>query len=155
MTDKIKRSFFQAAVVSIQLYGCTTWTLTKRMEKKLDGNYARLIRAILNKSRGPPTKQQLYDHLPPIMKIIQVRRTRHVEHCWKSKNGLISDILLWISSHGRAEVGRPARTYVPQVRATTGYSPEDLPGAMDDRDGLRKRVRETRAGSVTWWWWWW
>ena len=29
LTDKIKRSFFQAAVVSILLYGCTTWTLTK------------------------------------------------------------------------------------------------------------------------------
>ncbi len=39
LTDKMKRSFFQAAVVSILLYGCTTWTLTKRLEKKLDGNY--------------------------------------------------------------------------------------------------------------------
>ena len=29
LTDKIKRSFFQAAVTSILLYGCTTWTLTK------------------------------------------------------------------------------------------------------------------------------
>ena len=48
LTDKIKRSFFQAAVVSILLYGCTTWTLTKRMEKKLDGNYTRMLRAILN-----------------------------------------------------------------------------------------------------------
>ena len=33
----MKRSFFQAAVVSILLYGCTTWTLTKRLKKKLDG----------------------------------------------------------------------------------------------------------------------
>ena len=30
LTDKMKRSFFQAAVTSILLYGCTTWTLTKR-----------------------------------------------------------------------------------------------------------------------------
>ena len=44
LTDKIKRSFFQAAVVSILLYGCTTWTLTKRMEKKLDRNYTRMLR---------------------------------------------------------------------------------------------------------------
>ena len=44
----MKRSFFQAAVVSILLYGCTTWTLTKRLEKKLDGNYTRMLRAILN-----------------------------------------------------------------------------------------------------------
>ena len=50
LTDKMKRSFFQAAVTSILLYGCTTWTLTKRLEKKLDGNYTRMLRAILNKS---------------------------------------------------------------------------------------------------------
>ena len=50
LTDKMKRSFFQAAVVSILLYGCTTWTLTKRLEKKLDGNYIRMLRAILKKS---------------------------------------------------------------------------------------------------------
>ena len=43
LTDKIKRSFFQAAVVSIRLYGCTIWTLTKRLEKKLDGNYTRML----------------------------------------------------------------------------------------------------------------
>ena len=50
LTEKIKRSFFQAAVVSILLYGCTTWTLTKWMEKKLDGHYTRMLRAILHKS---------------------------------------------------------------------------------------------------------
>ena len=49
-TDKMKRSFFQAVVVSKLLFGCTTWTLTKRLEKKLDGNYTRMLRAILNKS---------------------------------------------------------------------------------------------------------
>ena len=49
LTNKMKCSFFQAAVVSILLYGCTTWTLTKRLEKKLDGNYTRMLRAILNK----------------------------------------------------------------------------------------------------------
>ena len=78
LTDKRKRSFFQAAVVSILVYGCTTWTLTKHMEKRLDGNYIRMLRAILNKSwRQYPTKQQLYSHLPPISKTVKVRRTRH------------------------------------------------------------------------------
>ena len=59
LTDKMKCSFFQAAVVSILLYGCTTWTLTKRMKKKLNGNYVWMLRAILNKSwRQHPTNQQ-------------------------------------------------------------------------------------------------
>ena len=72
LTDKMKRSFFQAAVVSILLYGCTTWTLTKRLEKKLDGNYTRMLRAILNKSwRQHPTMHQRYGHLLPITKTIQ------------------------------------------------------------------------------------
>ena len=76
LTDKIKRSFFQAAVVSILLYRCATWTLTKRMDKKLDGNYTKMLQAILNNSwRQHPTKQQLYGHRPPIMKTIKVRQT--------------------------------------------------------------------------------
>ena len=93
LTDKRKCSFFQAAVVSILLYRCTTWTLTKRL-KKLDGNYTRMLRTILNKSwRQHPIKHQLYGHLPPITKIIQVRRTRHAGHSWRSRDELISDIL--------------------------------------------------------------
>ena len=59
LIDKMKRSFFQAAVVRILLYGCTIWTFTKRLEK-LDGNYTRILRAILNKSwRQHPTRHQL------------------------------------------------------------------------------------------------
>ena len=74
LTDKMKRSFFQAAVLLILLYGCTIWSLTKHLEKKLDCNYTRMLRAILNKSwRQHPTKHRLYDHLLPITKTIQVR----------------------------------------------------------------------------------
>ena len=50
LADKRKCSFFQAAVMSILLYRCTIWTLTKRREKKLDGNYTRMLGASLNKS---------------------------------------------------------------------------------------------------------
>ena len=82
--------------VSILLYGCTTWTLTKRLEKKLDGNYTRMLRAILNKSWQPhPTRHQVYGHLPPITKTILARRTRHAGHCWRSKDEIVSDVLLW------------------------------------------------------------
>ncbi len=109
LTDKMKRSFFQATVVSIRLYGCTTWTLTKRLEK-LDGNYTRMLRAILNKSWWQhPTRRQLYGHLPSITKTIQVRRTRHAGHCWRSRDELIRDVLSWTPTHGRAKAGRPNR----------------------------------------------
>ena len=151
LTDKIKRSFFQAAVVSILLYGCTTETLNKRMEKKIDGNYPRTLEALLNKSwRQHPIKQQLYGHLPPITKTIEVRWTRHARHCWRSKNELISDVLLCIPSHGRAKSGRPARTYIQQLSADTGCSPKDQSEAMDDRDGWRESARDICADGMTW-----
>ena len=83
LTDKIKRNFFEAVVVSILLYRCTTWMLTKRLVKKLNGSYTRMLWGILNKScRQHPTKHQLHGHLPPNMKTIQVRRTRHAGHKW-------------------------------------------------------------------------
>ena len=135
----MEQIFLQAAVVSILLYGCTTWTLTKRMEKKLDGNYTRMLRNILNRSwRQHPTKQQLYGHLSPITKTIQVTRTRHPGHCWRSRDEFISDILIW--------------TYILQLCDYARCSPEDLPDTMNDRE---ERVTDIRAGSTAWWWWWW
>ena len=153
LIDKMKRSFFQAAVVSILLYGCTTWTLTKRLEKKLYGNYTRILQAILNKSwRQYPTRNQLYGHLPLIPKTIQVRRTRHAGHCWRSRDELISDVLLWTPTYGRAKAGRPARTYIQQLCEDTECGPEDLPEAMNDREKWRERGGDIRAGGTTWWW---
>ena len=150
LTDKMKRSFFQPAVVSILLYGCTTWTLTKRLEKKLDGNY---IRAILNKSwRQHSTRHQLYGHLPPTTKTIQARRTRYAGYCWRSRDEVISDVLQWTPTYGRAKAGRPARTYIQQLCEDTGYSPEDLPEAINDREKWRERVRDIRASGTIWWW---
>ena len=106
--------------------------------EKLDGNYTRMLRAILNKSWGQhPTKQQLYCHQPPITKTIKVRRTKHAGHCWRSKGELISDTPLLTPSNGRERAGRPDRTYIQQLCADTGYSLEDPPGSMNDRDGLR------------------
>ena len=132
----MKRSFFQAAIMSILLYGCTTWMLTKRLEKKLDGNYTRMLRGILNKSWRPDsTKQQLYGHPPPITKTIQARQTRHAGHCWRSRDELISDVLLGTPSHGRAKAGRPARTYIQQLCEDTGCTPEGRLEAMNDREG--------------------
>ena len=121
-----------------------------------NGNYPRMLRAILNRSwRQHPTKQQLYGRLPPITKTIQVRRTRHAGHCWRSRDELISDVLLWTPAHGREKAGRPARTYIQQLCEDTGYSPEDLPEAMNDRKKWRERVWIIRASGTTWWWWWW
>ena len=118
--------------------------------KKLDGNYTKMLRAILNKSwQQHPTRHHLYSHLPHITKTNQVRRTGH---CWRSRDELISDVLLWTPTYGRAKAGWPAWTYIQQLCDDTGCSPKDLPEAMNDREKWRERVRDIRATSTTWWW---
>ena len=120
-------SFYRSGLISI-------WSRTYRLKKKLDGNYTRMLRAILNKSwRQHPTRHQLYGNLSPITKNMQVRRTRHAGQCWRSKDELTSDVLLWTPAYGQAKAGRPARTYIQQLYEDTGCSPEDLPKAMNDR----------------------
>ena len=140
----MKRSFFQAAVVSILLYGCTTLTLTEQLGRKLDGSYTRMLRAILNKSwQQHPTRHQLYGHLPPITKTIQARRARHAGHCRRSKDEIVSDVLLWTPACGQSRAGRPARTYIRQLCDDTGWNLKDLPEAMNDRETWRERVSRT------------
>ena len=97
-----------------------------------------MLRAILNKSwRQYPTRHQLYGHLPPIKKTIQVRWTRHAGHCWRSKDELISDVLLWTPTYGLAKAGQPAWTYIQQLCEDTGCNPEDLPEAMNNWEKWR------------------
>ena len=97
-----------------------------------------------------PHKAPTIRPLPPIMKTIQVRRTRHARHCWRSKDELISDVLLWTPTYGQAKAGRPAWTYIQQICEDTGCSPEDLPEAMKEREKWQERVRDICASGMTW-----
>ena len=109
-----------------------------------------MFKVLLNKSwQQHPTRHQLCGHLPPITKTIQVRRTKPTGHCWRSKDELISDVLLWTPTYGQAKAGRPARTYIQQLCEDSGCNPEDLPGAMNNREKWRERVRDIHAGGTT------
>ena len=54
LTDKMKRSFLQAAVVLILLYGCTTWMLTgearRQLHKNAASNFERVLEATPHKA---------------------------------------------------------------------------------------------------------
>ena len=130
----------------VQLYD----SLRLQTTRPQDGNCTRMLRAILNKSwRQHPTRGQLYGHLPPITKTIQVRRARHAGHCWRSKDELVSDVTIWTPKYGQAKAGRPTRTYIQQLCEDTGCNPEDLPEEMNHREKWREMVKDIRAGGTT------
>ena len=75
----------------------------------------------------------------PSLKPSKIRLTRDARHCWRRKNELISDSLLWTPSHGQ-----PTRTYLQQVCTDTWCCLKDLLEAIDDRDESREWVRKIR-----------
>ena len=123
-------------------------TAGEEARRQLHKNAASNIEQVL---AATPHKTPTYGYLPPITKTIQVRRTRHAGHCWRSRDELISDVLLWTPAHGHAKAGRLARIYIQQLCEDTGCCPEDLPEAMNDREKWRERVGDIRASSTTWW----
>ena len=134
---------------SILLYGCTTWMPTKWMEKKLKGNYIRMLYVVMNKSCENKTAS--------ITKVIQVKQTGHRGQCW------MHNVLPWTPTHGHTNVGQPAKNYIHHLCADIGCSLEDLPAAIDNKDDWererereerereRERVMEICTISVTWW----
>ena len=57
LNRNFKLKFFKAAVEPILLYGYETWTLSKTLEKRLDGTYTRLLMRVQNISwKSHPTK---------------------------------------------------------------------------------------------------
>ena len=104
----------------------------RQQHKNAARNIEQVLEATPHKAAAvqPPT--------PPITKTIQVRRTRHAGHCWRSRDELISDVLLWTPSYGQAKAGRTARTYIQQLCEDTGCSPEDLPDVMNNREGVAR-----------------
>ena len=148
--DDLKRSFFRATVESVLVYGSITWTLTSKLEKNLDGSYTRILRAALNKSwKDRLTNKELYGKIPRFSNSIKQQRMRFAGHCWRSKEELAGDILLWTPMHGRRTRGHPKKTYIDQLMDDTGCLKNELPNVMNDRDGWRERVKKSRASS-TW-----
>ena len=81
------------------------------------------------------------------IKMNKIRETLLEKQGW-----IESDVLLWTPTHSRANVDWLAKPYLHKCCMDTGYSLEDLPGMIDDRDRWRERVREIHAISMSWWW---
>ena len=61
LSREFKLKIFKAAIEPVLLYGSETWTLSKKLEKRLDGTYTRLLMRVQNISwKRHPTKVQIY-----------------------------------------------------------------------------------------------
>ena len=67
LSRDFKLKIFNAAIEPILLYGSETWTLSKRLERRLAGIYTRLLMIVQNLSwKNHPTKQQIYRNITSV-----------------------------------------------------------------------------------------
>ena len=89
----------------------------------------------------------LYPGLPRISTTIRERCLRFSGHCWRSKNEVVSNLVLWEPKHGKRSVGGQARTFVDLLEADTGVPGDCLPAVMDNRVGWRKNAMGMVGGG--------
>ena len=118
---KIKERLFVATVESVLLYGAETWTISKTMEKRLDGCYTRMLRMAYNVSwKDKITNEELYNGLPKISSKVAERRLKLAGHCVRHPEEEASKLVLWEPDRGVRNVGRRAVTYIDNLKKDTG-----------------------------------
>ena len=97
-----------------------------------------MLRVVKNVTwRQRIASEVLYAGLPVISTTVSLRFSGH---CWRSKNEVVSDLVLWEPKHGKRSVGGQPRTFVDLLEADTGVPRDCLSTAMDDRVGWRERA---------------
>ena len=89
----------------------------RQLHKNAASNIEQVMEATPRKAaaiRPPTTNHENYESLT----------SQTCRACWRSRDELLSDVLLWAPSHGRAKAGQPARTYKQQLCEDTGCSSE-------------------------------
>ena len=146
---KIKERLFLATVESVLLYNSETWTMTKTMEKRLDGCYTRMLRMAFNVSwKDKLTNEELYGGLPKVSSKVASRRMKLAGHCIRHPEEEASKLVLWEPTKGKRNVGKQAVSYIDNLKKDTGMeSPQEIRTAMKDKEGWRRRSNLVRAGA--------
>ena len=147
LAPRLKLKIFRVAIEPILLYGSETWTLTVRMQKRLDGCYTRLLMRVKNLSwKKHPTLQEIYGDFIPASALVRQRRTQFAGHCQRASNEIISSLVLW-KPHADGRRGRKL-TFPDVISRDTGIRLEDLKACMEDRDVWKSIVKSVVSTEV-------
>ena len=138
LSRKFKLRLFTSTVESVLLYGCEAWTLTEKLERKIDGCYTRLLRASLGYTwKDKITNEILYGEIPKVTSKIRTRRLKLAGHIYRHPEEAAKELLMWTPLYGRRKKGRPTRTYVQQLEEDTGMNSCEMGTAMENREVWR------------------
>ena len=140
LTRQLKVKIFRATIEPILLYGSETWTLSRKLEQRLDGTYTRLLMRAQNLCwKRHPTTSLIYGTLPRVSALVRSRRVQFAGHCYRAESEIVSSLLLWKPASARSR-GRKL-SFPDVISRDTGIRVEDLGTVLKDRDVWRGVVK--------------
>jgi hypothetical protein len=142
----LKIKIYRTIILHVVLYGCETWSLTLREERRLRVFENKVLRRIFRPRRDEVTgewrrlhNEELNDlYCPPnIVRVIKWRRMRwagHVERMGEERG--VYKVLVG-KPEGRRPLGRPRRRWVDNIKMEVqevGCGHVDWIGPAQDRD---------------------
>ena len=152
LSKNLKIKIYRTIILPVVLYGCETWSLTLREERKLRAFENMVLRRIFGPRRDEVTgecrrlhNEELNDlySSPNIVRVIKSRRMRwagHVARMGEERGGYR---VLVRKPGGKRPLGRPRRRWEDNIRMDlqeVGCGYVDWIGMAQERDRWRKLV---------------
>ena len=162
LSKNLKIKIYRTIILLVVLYGCETWSLTLREERKLRRFKNMVLRRIFGPRRDEVTgewKRLLNEELndlytsPNIVRVIKSRRIRWAEHVARMGEEKRVYRVLVGKPEGRRPLGRPRGRYVDNIRMDlqeVGCGYMDWTGLAQHRDRRRTLVSAVINLRVPW-----
>jgi len=151
LSKNLKIKTYSTIILPVVLYGCETWSLTLREERKLRVFENMVLRRIFGPRRDDVTgewrrlhNEELNDlySSPNIVRVMKSRRMRWAGHVARmgEERGCIGS---WWGNRREGDLGRPRRRWVDNIRMDlqeVGCGCMDWIGLAQDRDRWRRLV---------------
>jgi hypothetical protein len=148
----LKVRIFNATCLSVLLYGCETWPLTKQICARLDSFATSCFRYMLNIKRTDHVTNTFVLSAvgqPSLSTLVKQRQLRWLGHTLRrTDNSYIRQFALYTPSHGKRQRGRPPLTYKKYIeQLIKNITTEDIETVAQDRDRWRQLVVDCSAAE--------
>ena len=155
-SKKLKIKIYRTIILPVVLYGCETWSLTLRDERRLRVFENRVLRRVFGPKRDEVTgelrklhNEELSDlySLPNIVRVVNSRRMRWAGHVARMGEGRGVHRVLIGKPEGKRPLGRPRRRWEDNIKIDlqeVGGSCGEWMELAQDRDRWRALVGTVR-----------
>jgi len=128
-SKNLKIKIYRTIILPVVLYGCETWSLTLKEERRLRVFENRVLRRVFGPKRDEVTRkwrklhnEELRDiySLPNIVRVVKSRRMRWPGHVALMGEGRVVHRVLVRKPEGKRPLGRPRRRWEDNIKMDLG-----------------------------------